>query len=832
LPNDRARQPAPASPTLVERLSRLLDRRWVGAVTSTVLVAAVAVTCGYVLTPGIFTQRIPYGDESLNQISTMVIKAQRDYDIPDEETTSQKRKEAVAAVKPIYRYDTSVLTAGLQRITQAFGMMRDAALAVRSRAKAAATNDEEQPAAEKPTPSKKHRPAAVEPLTEELRAAFEDRRADFSRALEATLDDDAFNALAEAEFSAIAEREAKRLLRNAMDDMVAEYRDEVSSRGVRGITVIRVDGNLQKEWDTTDVSGIRDQNAVRSEVERWTTELPDSMPLSLRRAIVQLVARNVRANLRFDASEFESRQKQAADSVKAVVIQLKRGERVIAPGEKIERRHLVVFRAMRAQAQEGDLWRVRFGASLVAALLLVVVYASSRFGLRDFRPTRKDALLMAAWLATMLALAKTGIWMADVLHDQSPGVPAAAFVAAIPFAAGAMLLRFVVGSEAALVFAIIFSPLVGMLADNSLYVGMYTLVGSLIGAHTVARAKDRAGLFKAGFWAGVVNVAMIVASSLFAGKPGVADVVSMAGLGMLGGLLATPTLVMLAAFVAEGLFGYTTDIKLLELANLNHPALKELIVQAPGTYHHSIIVGSLVEAAAEAVGANPLLARVCAYYHDIGKGRNPLYFGENQKGENPHDKIAPAMSAVIIKRHVTDGMEMARRYKLPEQVADAVAQHHGTRLVGFFFHKAVKEHEQQGGPAVDEAVYRYTGPKPQFREGALVMIADAVEASSRAMVDPTPQKLQALVQKIINAVFVDGQLDECDLTLRDLNDVARAFYRTLEAIYHTRPEYPAQAIIPPRREGAPQLVEVGREKEPGTSGEERKSDSVKRAGPG
>jgi putative nucleotidyltransferase with HDIG domain len=243
------------------------------------------------------------------------------------------------------------------------------------------------------------------------------------------------------------------------------------------------------------------------------------------------------------------------------------------------------------------------------------------------------------------------------------------------------------------------------------------------------------------------------------------------------------------------MFGYASDLKLLELANLNHPALKELIVQSPGTYHHSIILGSLVESAAEAIGANPLLARSCAYYHDIGKGRNPLYFGENQKGENRHDGLAPAMSAVIIKRHVTDGIEMARLYKLPKLVADAIPQHHGTRLVSYFHYRAVKEQEGKASPQpIDESIYRYAGPKPQFREVALVMIADAVEAASRAMAEPSTANLQALVQRLINAIFSEGQLDECDLTLRDLNLIARSFVHTLEGIYHTRPAYPAGEI--------------------------------------
>ncbi len=304
-------------------------------------------------------------------------------------------------------------------------------------------------------------------------------------------------------------------------------------------------------------------------------------------------------------------------------------------------------------------------------------------------------------------------------------------------------------------------------------------------------------MFRAGVGTGVVSALLVLCLSVAEGKGLHGDAFIGAAFAFLGSSLVAPMVLMGLTPLIEGAFGYASDLKLLELANLNHPALKELIVQAPGTYHHSIILGSLVEAAAEAIGANPLLARSCAYYHDIGKGKNPLYFGENQKGENRHDALAPAMSAVIIKRHVTDGLEMARAYKLPKLVADAIPQHHGTRLVGYFFHKALKEQEGRENPTpVDDTIYRYPGPKPQFREAALVMIADAVEAASRSMQEPTTAKLQALVQKLINQIFSEGQLDECDLTLKDLNLIAQAFVRTLEGIYHARPVYPPGAVAP------------------------------------
>ena len=243
--------------------------------------------------------------------------------------------------------------------------------------------------------------------------------------------------------------------------------------------------------------------------------------------------------------------------------------------------------------------------------------------------------------------------------------------------------------------------------------------------------------------------------------------------------------------IVEFVFRYTTELKLLELANLNHPALKKLLVEAPGSYHHSIMVGALVEAAEE-IGANSLLARVMAYYHDLGKGRNAPYFIENQReGINPHNKLKASMSAMIIKRHVTDGIEIAKRHKLGEPILAGIAQHHGTTLIQYFYRKAQEECEE--GQTVTENEFRYPGPKPQTREAGLLMIGDSIEAAVRTLPNPTPARLQGLVNKMINLKFTDGQLDECDLTLKDLHLMAKAFMRILTSIYHKRIEYPDMA---------------------------------------
>jgi hypothetical protein len=298
-------------------------------------------------------------------------------------------------------------------------------------------------------------------------------------------------------------------------------------------------------------------------------------------------------------------------------------------------------------------------------------------------------------------------------------------------------------------------------------------------------------LIKAGFFVGLINILTIICLKIAEGSFHLNDLLDGA-FGFTGGVLAG---IMVTGIIPlfETLFGYTTDIKLLELANLNQPVLRDLVVQAPGTYHHSMIVGSLVEAAAESINANPLLAKVSAYYHDVGKIKKPLYFVENQKDkENRHDKLAPSMSSLILISHVKDGVELARANRLGKAIIDIIQQHHGTNLISYFYQKA-KEQENPGVQSVDEKDYRYPGPKPQTKEAGLVLLADAIEAVSKTLTDPTPSRVKGLVQKVINSSFTDGQLNECELTLKDLYQIGNSFTRTLNGIFHRRIDYPEPA---------------------------------------
>ncbi len=778
---------------------------WANRLVYGTLLIGVSVGSAFLASPGLTSQKIPeltvhHVGKPFRAASLAGFKAGRDYEVRDEARTQTAKDEARARVKPVFDYDPSVESTVGRALDDAFGGMQEVVeeFQLDHYLKSEGKSGDEAANAKKRGPETKE-----EGL--ELTARLRDARKRFE-SLAYPTDTEDFEALVTNRFSPEALKAAHALLEVAYRSKLVTSRDELSRVDSSGITVRILGGMSEDALDTRSAGSeqrssppVVDLHEAADALDRYAgvpgNLLPDA-PASLRRAVLRLVKRQLRANLTINLAETELRRRTAYESAKPVDIVIKKGQKVIGDGELVTATHLLVVQKMREQTDGLDLLQLQIGGAGVVAVVCVAVWLFLR-AVRRFRPTRKDALFVGMSLIGLLGLLHLWVTIADAVHDRYEQMPIEALYYCFPVAAGAMLVRFVLAEELALFFAIVFSCLCGVLIGNSLSFALFTLVTSLVASDRIARAKDRGGIFRAGAWTGTAGAGLVVFLGLAEGRV-MTDTLIGALFALGAGAFVVPMLVMALTPLTEVAFGYASDIKLLELANLNHPALKELIVQAPGTYHHSIIMGSLVEAAAEAIGANPLLARSCAYYHDIGKGRNPVYFGENQKGENRHDQLAPAMSAVIIKRHVTEGIEMARQYKLPRRVAAAIPEHHGTRLVGFFFHKAKKEQEGKESPMpIDETVYRYAGPKPQSRETALVMIADAVEAASRSMAEPTTVNLHVLVQKLITMIFSEGQLDECDLTLKDLNVITTSFVRTLEGIYHARPSYPAAAIGSP-----------------------------------
>jgi len=395
------------------------------------------------------------------------------------------------------------------------------------------------------------------------------------------------------------------------------------------------------------------------------------------------------------------------------------------------------------------------------------------------------------------------------------------------------LVQFILNSEIVIVFSVILALFAGLLLEGSLPFTIYFLIGSLVGAHGLRYCTQQTTLIKAGIKVGLVNILFVL--GLTAMNASIFRLETLFGgiFGFLGGIIAAIVVTGIAPLF-EAIFGYTSNIKLLELTNLDHPALRELVLRAPGSYHHSIVVGNLAETAAEAIGANPILARVSSYYHDIGKSKKPQYFIENQpEGENKHDKLSPSMSSLILISHVKEGMEMAKKYKLPTVITDFIPQHHGTSLIKYFYDKA-KGKTNPELQTINEEDFRYPGPKPQTREAGIVMLADAVEAASMTLTDPTPARIRGMVQKIINNIFTDQQLDECMLTLKDLHQIAKNFNLVLGGTFHHRIDYsePVTKEVHSKRKGDADIARQSAKKDKDRSGENKKErgEDLKRLG--
>jgi putative nucleotidyltransferase with HDIG domain len=426
------------------------------------------------------------------------------------------------------------------------------------------------------------------------------------------------------------------------------------------------------------------------------------------------------------------------------------------------------------------------GGFFISSVLLFILYRD----IMRYKPayTKKhNMLLLLGLLLTSTLL--IGRLFAYLLLNLSKGLEYKFLDSAlfgIPVAAGAMFVSLLFDFHTAITFSFTVSLLTGLWLNDASF-AIYAFVGSITAAFSVIGCKKRSGLLKAGAYVIAANVLTAIIILLFKG-----DLFTEKGppsilFASLGGMTVAAIVSMVLPLL-EYSFKVTTDISLLELLDLNQPIMKNLMISAPGTYHHSVIVGNLVESAAEAAGVNPLLARVSAYYHDIGKIRMPDYFIENQGGPvSRHEKLTPHMSSMIIINHVKEGVELAGQYKLPEPIIDIIEQHHGTMLVSYFYQKA-KEKGEDLSPVAED--YKYHGPKPQTRVAALVMMADAVEAASRVLTDPTPARIASLVDRIINHIFLEGQLDECELTLKDIHEIKKRFTYILTGIFHRRVDYP------------------------------------------
>ena len=551
------------------------------------------------------------------------------------------------------------------------------------------------------------------------------------------------------------------------------------------------DSLKSKGIDEIEISNPKDGvNTVKSvkdiaTVDDFIKELPKTLAArfskdkKIRPVVTEIIKVLMLSNLQFDFEETKRRKVDIELKIPNVYkqVKVKKNELLIGKGEKIAKKHLDMLTPLGRTLDIGGRLFYLIGMALLLIIFLLIFVFHLRFYESKIFRDNKNLILISLLVILIAVLSETVVMS-----------PLSSYL--IPLACASMLIGILLDANSAFIFTIIMSIFAGLVAGNNFGLMIVMFTGSSVGIYSIRKVRRRSGLLIGGLLVGAANFFTITAMGflnnldprLFFGE-------AMLGIG--NGLISFMLVIGILP-VLEYLFKIPTDITLLELSDLNHPLLKAMATKAPGTYHHSLIVGNLAEAACDAIGANSLLARVGAYYHDIGKIEKAEYFSENE-GEpknSRHENLTPTMSALVIINHVKDGIEQAQKHKLNQALIDFIAQHHGNGLIYFFYQRALERVEDE--KEIKEEEFRYPGPRPQSKEAAIVLLADSVEASSRTLGTPTPSRVQGLVQRIVNNKFIDGQLDECNLTLKDLHKITEAFMRILNAMFHTRVEYPRE----------------------------------------
>ncbi len=698
---------------------------------------------------------------SRGEIADRDVSAPMDFTWVDHEATTARQAAAVAEVAPVYTLDLAVQKRAETRVSQAFDMAR--------RRYATA-----------------HDPAALAAL-----------RGDFVTALGGEITPAELDAIVATGFSRAVEDIAVELVGNALRREVVKDRTELPSPAVP-ITVLATLGDTRETRALDDLDGVHSVEEARSAtslhaLERFAGTRDDATA----RVAVPVARAAIVPNLRRDVAGTEALGRKARESVGTVEQLVRRGTRIASKGDVLTADQVAALDALRATDRRATGWDGVLLWSALVGVLLGSLAAFAHATVRKFARKAQEHEAMLVLLVLVLLAGRLLVWTSSAL-DLPPPYGLGAFALAVPVAAGAVLVRVLVNSESALVWSIGASVLSAAMMDQSAVLGGYYLITSLVATRGVGRARERLAILRSGLQAGGVGAVVVLLTALLraqdtGGVPvdlptalGLVAVVLLAGL--------VNAIIAVGSLPAFEVFGFLTDHKLLELASLDHPLLRQLMLRAPGTYHHSVIVGTLSEAACEAIGANALLARVACYFHDIGKGLKPQYFVENQRdGASRHDRLSPEASAAVIIQHVLEGAALARQYKLPEPIIDNIFMHHGTGLIQYFHARA----QEAAGPGVrvDEQLFRYPGPKPDTREAGVIMIADKVEAACRTIQHPSEDRIRAMIQQIIGAVLSDGQLEDCPLTLKELFVIEGSFTNVLMGIHHHRVEYPATRAI-------------------------------------
>ncbi len=689
------------------------------------------------------------------EIATSDIIAPENLTIEDKETTESRRRAAEEAVLPVYSLDPNIFVNTEKNIREMF--------------------KSGQEFVKKPVTSKRE---------EEFQASiFENYGFE--------IPEDILRMLEKDKFPLTLEENLISLLGIVSEQGIIFTKNLfIHKEPEKGLTLIRSD----LEENTVTVGDILD---ISESLQKVREEL-DQLDLSSREKelLFSLTDLFLSHNINYNQIETERRKEQARDGIETVFYNIKKGKVIVRKGDEINAEALKQINIINRNLSDKPSWLMNFmGAFLLFALLMTSLYYYLK-SLKKYESSFKIFLMMGIILIMSLLFYKLSFFLTEILSKSTSlsilTIPES-YPYAIPIQFGTMIFAFLAGIHIALVFAVINSLLLGYLYQANFFFLVFSLIGALAAIYGIKHygKKKRSTVFSAGLaLVAPVNIILLISFHLIRESMGpfvlFASEIVMAVFGAL--LSATLAFLFLPSF--ETLFGFITQSKLLELTNSDLPILRQMAMEAPGTYHHSLIVSSLAEKAADIIKIDSMLVKAGALYHDIGKIKRPEYFIENHtRNLDMHKYLKPSMSTLVIINHVKEGVEQAKKLKLPKKIRDIIEQHHGNSLVRYFFEKAKTAYDPEM-QKVGEESYRYAGPKPRSKEAALVMLADSIEAASRSLKSPTKPHLKRLINDIINNYLQDDQLDECKITIKELKLCASSFLETLYTIYHHRVEYP------------------------------------------
>ncbi|MEQ1665186.1 MAG: HDIG domain-containing metalloprotein [Bdellovibrionales bacterium] len=710
------------------------------------------------------------GDYSIGEVTKVDVKSPVNLVLIDEVSTEDKRVNAEKSLPIIFDYEFDAYEPVYNRIYKSFRLMRNLIREVHW------------------SKSEEHQ--------EELIKDFVRNKPVFIKELETDVPDFIFEWLVENKFSVRIENILIRAVSNWSGEKIVDVTDSLVKDLDRSVIIRELSPGgkgLELSMKLGDVKNMRDNSKFVLEGIRGFSSLNPKSKEAMTKLALSLLIPNATLN----KQEFAERQKKARDSVLPVQISIKKNQTIVAAGNTIQPLHLTILNEIRNihSGQRTDFLAL-YSALLFVVLAVVFFTFLRRYSRNMVRVETKDIVVMGVITTMIVLITRLFLYITDTALIEKFGttIPQIAFLCAAPVAAGSMLVGLlIVSAEIVWIFTVFLGVVMAIMTDLNLSFFLVTIIGGIAAAQGVFGCKKRNDIYWAGLRTGFVNALSIfliyVLSHMGDSDLMIGVLWSVLG-GFIGGIFSS-LIAMTFIPLLESMFGYTTDVKLLELSNLTHPLMQEMMMKAPGTYHHCMNVGNMSDAAAKRIGANPLLAKVMAYYHDIGKTEHAQYFAENQRpGFNMHDQVSPHMSKTIIIAHVKDGAEMAIKNKLGKPIVDGILQHHGTTLISYFYNKALEEQDEDVTGPIEESDFRYPGPKPQFKEAALVMLADSIEATARSLEEPTSGRLNSIVENIIESKFMDGQLDECNLSIKDLAEIKDTFKRLLQAMYHHRIEYP------------------------------------------